>query len=288
MKSMTGYGSAEHRDESLQLTVEIKSYNNRFLDLSFYLPSYLGSLEPSLREYLGDRISRGKVEASVRITEFQDPSEITVDEGLARRYVCGLEELRAICGSEEPIRLEHVAGLEGIFRARRERDAESYADMVESALGRAFEVFETSRIREGARTKEDVLLHMGTIGKELERVAAFSPRIRETVLENLRSRFTELLGDGIDESRVMSEAALLLVKFDVNEEIQRLRSHLQAFADIAAGGEPCGKKLDFICQELNREVNTLGSKNILLEVDASIISMKDGVEKIREQLRNVE
>ena len=288
MKSMTGYGSAQESSEALQLTVEVKSYNNRFLDLTFNLPSYLGSLEPRLREYVAPRVARGKIDVSVRITEWQEQSEMVLDVALAQSYIRGLEQLREIAESEEPVGLDQLSRMEGVFKAREARDPETYAAMVEDVLARAFESFEGSRVREGDHTRTDVVLQLGGLRKEVERVAQAAPEIRRTVVANLRERFVELLGEGAEESRIMAEAALLLVKLDVNEEIQRMRSHMSAFEKIVEAGGSCGKKLDFICQELNREANTLGSKNMLLEIDDAIITMKDRIEKIREQLRNVE
>ena len=178
--------------------------------------------------------------------------------------------------------------MDGIFKVSRTRDNEFLWPVLESVLDRAFVEFDESRLVEGRNTMEDVRKLLDTIDGDLCRIEDFVPTMELKIREGLRTRFEETMGDSVDESRILSETAVLLMRFDINEEIVRMRSHLESFTRILEQEEETGKKLDFISQELSRETNTIGAKNMVREVDNSVISIKFSLEKIREQLRNVE
>ncbi len=288
MKSMTGYGFSEWIDDRHRVTVDIRSYNNRYLDILLYLPHGFSQFELRFRRFLSSRIRRGKVEVYLGVEELEDDSEVRLDKKSVAAYLKALAELKEISGINEEIKLLHVLRMDGIFKVSRTRDNEFLWPVLESVLDRAFVEFDESRLVEGRNTMEDVRKLLDTIDGDLCRIEDFVPTMELKIREGLRTRFEETMGDSVDESRILSETAVLLMRFDINEEIVRMRSHLESFTRILEQEEETGKKLDFISQELSRETNTIGAKNMVREVDNSVISIKFSLEKIREQLRNVE
>jgi uncharacterized protein (TIGR00255 family) len=288
MKSMTGFAYREHRDERHKITITIKSYNNRFLDILIYLPSFLNPLEPKLRDFLSKRISRGRVEVYVKSLELNEAAEINVDHLYVQSYARALRQLAEAAGIREKLRLSHLLRIEGMLKADSSVDLDAYWSDFQPLLDSVFQEFDQLRSTEGEATARDILGLLEAIEAELEKIEAVAPQLEEKIRRDLRTRFEDLLSNGIEENRILTETAVLLMKSDIHEELVRSRAHLKSFRKIIRDGGPMGKKLDFICQELNREFNTIGSKNLLMEVDSAIVSLKDHVEKIREQLRNVE
>jgi uncharacterized protein (TIGR00255 family) len=288
MTSMTGFGQGEHRDAHLRMTLEIRSYNNRYLDLFVNLPFNLKQLEPRIREYLSARIQRGKVEVYLGVAELEEDLEVRVDAARVKTYVSALHELARIAGIREKARLSHMLELEGILKTESRRDPEALWALMLPLFDRAYEEFQRSRVEEGKKTEEDIRRLAVAIGERVKAIEALIPQIEEKLIQGLRERFRQLLGEGVDETRILSETAVLLVKFDINEEVQRMKSHLGALFDSIGRDGTHGKRLDFVCQEIGREINTIGSKSTMLEVDQGVIAVKDALEKIREQLRNVE
>ena len=288
MTSMTGFGHGELRDPALQMVLEIRSYNNRFLELSLNLPYSLKQLEPRIREFLSARIQRGKVELYLSVIELEEGTEVLIDQGRVRAYMSAIQQLRRTTGIREKPSLAHLIGLDGVLKAvsRRDPDA-SWATLV-PLLEKVFADFEKSRITEGRKTAEDLGRLAAAIAEKIRLIEGKIPAIEAKIKESLRERFRELLDEGIDESRILAETAVQLVRFDINEEVQRMKAHLESLTEAIGQPGPQGKKLDFICQELGREINTIGSKSVTLEIDQAVISVKDTLEKIREQLRNVE
>jgi len=288
MKSMTGFGYHEHQDEKRHITITLKSYNNRFLDIFVFLPPALGQLEQRFREYLAARIRRGRVELYLKCEEYESNPTVILDKASVRAYAQALRELAVEIGSNEPIRLSHLLKLEGVLKAEQSRDAGEYWGALYPHLETAFQDFERMRLKEGETTEQDIRRLLGQIEGSLAVVESCASRIEEKVREDLRARFQELMGGGLDEARLMAETAVLLMRFDIHEELMRIGNHLESFQAVMAEGGADGKKLDFLCQELNREVNTVGSKSLFAEVNQAVVSLKDCLEKIREQLRNVE
>ncbi len=288
MISMTGFGHGEHRDSRMHMTLEIRSYNNRYFEPSINLPYSVKQLEPRVREYLAARIVRGKVEFYLGIAELEDDSEIHVDAGRVRAYMDALRELKRVAGVGGRIGLTHILGLEGVMKSDSRRDPEELWKAVLPLLEKVFAEFNASRIAEGRRTEADIRRCAETIRSHVAVVEAKVPEIEARVRDGLRDRFRELLGEGVDQSRVLAETAVQVMRADVNEEVQRMKAHLDSLFDALGREGAHGKRLDFVCQELGREINTIGSKSVLLEVDQAVIAVKDGLEKIREQLRNVE
>lgn len=288
MKSMTGYGHGEKIDERLSVSVELKSYNNRFLDVFVNLPPFLSALEPRVRDFVSERCQRGKVEVSIRAKELQGAVSVSVDENAAAAYYQAIKGLSAKLGLEEVPRLSSILALEGVMQTEKTRDPERFWQAVEPQLAAAFGLFEAARVREGKATEADILSHIGKIEASLSLVSGHVPALEASIKENLRTRFREVLGDAADENRVLAETAVLLMKYTISEELSRLKTHLAEFREEVARNPAPGKKLDFLCQEINREINTIGSKSPVLEVSRAVVEMKDALENVREQLRNVE
>lgn len=291
MKSMTGYGYAEVQAEAASVSVELKSYNNRFLDLVISVPSAYSALEQKIRDHLGPKLTRGRVEVYVKVRESEGAGDISLDEGAVRGYMAALDRLRELAGLDEPARLSDLLQIEGIFSVDRSRDPEKYWELLAPILEQAYGDYDATRAREGESTRRDVEAQLGRIEEGVGRIEQFAPAYEAQLREMVRARFAEVMEDAVDENRVYSETAALLVRYSINEEIVRLRSHLDSFREILAhsdDGNGVGKKLDFICQELNREINTTGSKSTMVEINRIGVEIKDAIENIREQLRNVE
>jgi uncharacterized protein (TIGR00255 family) len=288
MKSMTGYAYTIRQDENLSLSVEIKGYNNRFLEIAIYLPPFLSALEPGIREYLAGRFKRGKIEISVRLKEYNIPVSVSVNREAVRAYGEAIAVLSGELRLEEKPSLSMLLGMEGILDIEKDRDDERYRQLIEPALQTAADKFEAERIREGDHTEAAILSHIAVLESRVKTVTDYVPAMEAALEENLRSRFNEVLGNEIDENRILTETAALLVKYTIAEEVSRLSAHLAEFRAEAERNESPGKKLDFLCQEINREINTIGSKTPNLEVSRAVVDMKDALENIREQLRNVE
>jgi uncharacterized protein (TIGR00255 family) len=288
IKSMTGFAHREISAAGLRGSIEVKSYNNRYLDLSISLPPYLARLEPRFREYLAARIVHGKVELCLRIRELDVPVRASADIEAAKAVAGVLRTIGKACGIDEPLRLGNVLSFEGVVAYERDVDEDTLWARFEPELGACFADYEDSRLREGATTRDDIEVQLGRISTAVESVRAQVPEIERTVRTQLQTRFKDVMGDAVDEGRVLAETASLLMKYTVNEELSRLAAHIASFARIMDGEDAPGKKLDFLCQEMNREVNTIGSKNILLPVSQAVVELKDALENVREQLRNIE
>ena len=288
MKSMTGYGYREMQNESHQISVELKSYNNRYLDININVPSSLGILEPRLREYLSSRLNRGRVELTIRYRQISEELTFSVDTESVIRFSAFLNELKITAGIDDPLKLDHLLKMNELIKYERHVDPEAAWSGILTLLAEAHGEYEEGRIREGNQTELNILKQLDIVIATTEFIESRSADLEELIQANIRERFTQVLGDTTAEERVLAETAVLLIKFSINEELERLSGHIGEFKRTLEQGEQPGKKLDFICQELQREVNTIGSKSTLFEVNRAVVEAKDGIEKIREQLKNVE
>ncbi|MDR1566824.1 MAG: YicC family protein [Treponema sp.] len=288
MKSMTGYAYSEKSDEAVTVSAEIKGYNSRFLDLTVNLPPRLSSLEPRIRNYIASRFSRGKIEVTLRFKETNTAVTVTVNTEAARAYWNAVSELAGSLGIPEKPGLDIILGLEGVLETEKNRDDEKYRNYTSPVLADAADQFESERIREGKHTEDDIRSHIAILESSVDIVASHAPELEKYIRENLSARFEELFGDKIDETRILAETAVLLMKYTISEELSRLSSHLKEFRLEMERNPSPGKKLDFLCQEINREINTIGSKTPVLDVSRAVVDMKNALENIREQLRNVE
>jgi len=288
MISMTGFAYQKWAGEDISLSVEIKGCNNRFLELQAYLPPWLSYMEPKVRGVISGICGRGKVEITIRVKEINTPVNVTVNTNAARAYMEALSALAADLGIDAHLNIPVLTGMEGVLDIEKNYDEQRYWSVIEPVLREAVSVFQAERVREGKHTQEDILNSISAIESALKTVESHTGEIENSIKENMRARFKELLGDAIDENRILAETAVLLMKYTISEEVSRLSSHLAEFRAEAARNERPGKKLDFLCQEINREINTIGSKSAILEVSRAVVEMKESLENVREQLRNVE
>ncbi|MCL2196647.1 MAG: YicC family protein [Treponema sp.] len=288
MVSMTGYAYREKTGQDFSISVEIKGCNSRYLEIFVNLPPWLSMLETKIREKISSCCGRGKVEVFMRIREHNTPIKISINKNAARAYFDAMNDMAKELGIKEKPSLQALMDMESVLEIEKNRDDERYWQEIQPLLDDASKVFCQEREREGKHTEEDILSHLGLIESSLNKVSAFAPEIEETLKGNIKSRFTELLGNQVDENRVLSETASQLLKYTISEEISRLNSHLGEFRKETQSNQRPGKKLDFLCQEINREINTIGSKSAIIEVSTEVVRMKETLENIREQLRNIE
>jgi uncharacterized protein (TIGR00255 family) len=297
MNSMTGYGYQETQDQERSLSLEIKGYNSRYLEILISLPPFLSALEPRIRSYMVSRFQRGKIDLNLRIKEDEPALTVSVNRSALMAYGEAIAILSETLHLDEKPSLSLLLGLEGVLKTGvKSGDSEQYWTRIEPLLYAAADKFEAERIREGRHTEADIRSHLEVIDTSLKKVSALAPELEASIRSSLRARFMEFLQDAdldksghtIDEGRILAEVAVLMVKYTISEEISRLGSHLGEFrAELGRNPSP-GKKLEFLCQELHREINTIGSKTPILDVSRAVVDMKDALEKIREQLRNVE
>jgi len=288
MNSMTGFAWQERTTSDISVSVEIRGYNNRFLEVSLSLPSWLSCLEPQIRGLVSDRCGRGRVDVSIRVKEPNARVNVTVNTAAAKAYMEAVSKLGDILGIDEKISLSRLIEMEGVLETEKNLDVERSWNAVEPVLQEALATFVAERAREGKHTEDDILASVGRIELALQTVTSHVPTLEATIKENISARFKELTGGSIDENRILAETAVLLMKYTVSEELSRLSSHLCEFRAEAARNDRPGKKLDFLCQEINREVNTIGSKSTIAEVSRAVVEMKEALENVREQLRNIE
>ena len=294
IKSMTSFGRARVATEEKDITVELKSVNNRYFDCSMRLPRRYAFLEERIKAYIQQKgVTRGKLDVFVGVDTLADAdTEISVDETYARGYIKALETLRDSFSLRDDISVMTVAADRSVFTVRRaEDDAERDFEMIRAVLDKALDEFLAARSAEGGKIERDILAKLDFIRDCAKEIAAFS----EEEIASYQARFTErlkqLLGDNnivIDEARVLTECAIYADRVAIDEELTRLDCHFGAFRDILAAGEPCGRKLDFLLQEINRETNTIGSKAQNLEIAKRVVTIKAELEKIREQIQNIE
>ncbi len=289
MNSMTGYGYKEAIVENTQISVEIKSVNNRFLDLNVNIPSFLNPLESKIRKIISEKIIRGKVDVTIRVKDMNSTAKVSADPQAAIMYRDAISKINEALGCKsEDIPLSLIINQDGVLTITHEYDAQSYWIKIQGVFDEVFEQYIKDRSREGENLKKDLLAKLDVLDKCAAFFKEWQPKMEEKFKEQITTRFTELLGDNVDQNRIMTEVAAMMVKYTINEEIIRLHSHLSAMRREFEENPVPGKRIDFICQEANREINTIGSKNQFTEVGEMVINAKDALENIREQSKNVE
>ncbi|MBO4319349.1 MAG: YicC family protein [Treponema sp.] len=289
MNSMTGYAYKEAVVEDTQISVEIRSVNSRFLDLNVNLPSFLNILESRIRKDIGQEVVRGKVDVSIRVRDLTSNAVIVADPKAALMYRDAFVSVAKALGKDaQDIPLELIIQQEGVLNVSHEYDAEAYWQKIQNVFKPVFAQFVEDRKREGENLKVDLLHKLDVLDECASFFKEWQPRMEERFRENITKKFHELLEDHVDENRILEETASMLVKYTINEEIVRLQSHLVALRKEITDDPVPGKRIDFICQEANREINTIGSKNQFTEIGSMVVQAKDALENIREQSKNVE
>ena len=289
--SMTGYGSAKGSVEGQEITVELKSVNNRYLDCSVRLPRNFLFAEDTVKQAVSAGVSRGKVDVFVSAQASQDSGTVvSVNEELARGYRDAVVRIAETLGLESGLNAFSLARFPDVLTVeRRELDKDKAAAALSEITAKAVEEFNAMREREGERLRRDMLGKLETIERLVSVVQERSPQTVKEYRERLEARLRDILADrSLDEQRVITEAAIFADRTAVDEETVRLRSHIAQFRTMLEEGSPIGRKMDFLVQEFNRESNTIGSKCSDASLAKVVVDLKSEIEKIREQLQNVE
>ena len=296
-KSMTGYGRAQMLENGRDVLVEIRAVNHRYYEFSARLPRTCMYLEEKLKAFLNGKIARGKVEVSVTITRPDGKDAlIAVNRSVAEGYVHALRQLNAEKGEEgkewleDDIRLSTLLRLPDVFTVTKaQEDENAIWQQVAQVTENALDGFLSMRRCEGERLAEDLLAKLDGLEQMLAQIESIAPGVAESYRERLFAKLTELMKDtNIDQQRVLTEAAIFAAKTAIDEETVRLHSHIAQFRGLLAEDAPVGRKLDFLVQEMNREVNTIGSKAQELSITRLVVDMKSEIEKSREQIQNIE
>ncbi len=290
MRSMTGYGRCTVERDGRVLTVEAKSVNHRFLDIAFRMPRSFSFMEDDMRRQIGTVLKRGHVDVFVTYKNLrEDSKQVEIDPALLAGYMKALDEAESKYGLKDDRSLTRVLGFRDILVvSEAEEDEDALRALMTEALGGALSENDRMREREGVSMKEDFLVRAANIAAIRERIAKRWPEIQEEYREKLTARLRELVGQNADEGRILTEAAIVADRSAIDEELVRLQSHLGQLHEMIQAAEPVGRKLDFLVQEMNREVNTIGSKTQDIAVTGAVVECKSEIEKLREQVQNVE
>jgi uncharacterized protein (TIGR00255 family) len=282
---MTGFAAAEYANDTISLSVEIKGCNSRFLELFICLPPAYSTLEPEIRTLASTFCARGRVEIAIKLKENHQPWSVTINEAAVAAYTSAAARIRP----GETIPLATLLTLDGVLESGQPAlPPQTLWQTLAPVLNSTLEQFDTSRRREGGATQTEIRTHLATLTTNTSAIAARTSEIEAILQKNIHTRFTSLLGDAVDEQRILTETAALLVKWTIAEETARLGGHLEAFAEELETSSAPAKKLEFLCQEINRELNTISAKTPLLDVSRAVVNSKEALENIREQLRNIE
>ena len=291
LKSMTGYGRAQQCIDNYEITVEIKSVNHRFFEFNAKTPRAYGYLDEKLKSFVQRSVSRGKIDVGVTIYKTEGlSSEVEVNKALAGEYVNALRQLEGELNLKDDLTLSSISRFSDIFTVKKINEDEQVVwEYVSEVANQAVEKFVAMRADEGKQMKKDLVEKLEHIESLVTKLEEQSPNTVMAYRERLTAKMNEVLGaQNRDESRILLEAAIFSEKVAVDEETVRLRSHIKQFYNLLEAKEPIGRKLDFLVQELNREANTIGSKAQDVEMTAVVVDIKSDIEKIREQIQNIE
>lgn len=290
IKSMTGYGRGTYENDGRLYTVEIKTINHRYNDVTVRLPRYLSFLEDDVRKYISKTINRGKVEVYISLENMSDKGRnIKIDKVLAGTYINELRNLSEEYGIPNDITIMSLARMSDIVVVENDSQEELYWLELQEAIKVAVQNIDGARSVEGERLARDIDLRLDKISEYVELVGKSSEKLLEEYKIKLRNRINELnANDIVDENRIGIEIVLFADKSSICEEVTRLKSHIASFKNMLKTDGPIGKKIDFLIQEMNRETNTIGSKANSIGITNYVIEMKNEIENIREQVQNIE
>ena len=291
VKSMTGYGRHQQSIDGMNITVEIKSVNHRYFDFSSRTPRIYGFLDEKLKSYVQSRVSRGKIECYVQIDNLEDDSVVVeINHSLAKGYVKAFDELSQTYNIDNNLNAGILARFNDVLLIRKEEaDEDKIWSAVQTVAEIAVDKFIEMRQVEGLKLRDDICSRADIILSKVEYVEGRSPETVKEYTQKLLARMQDVLGSvNIDETRILTEAAIYADKIAVAEETVRLRSHIDQLKDFFNSEEAIGRKMDFLVQEINREANTIGSKASDVNIARCVLDIKSEVEKIREQVQNIE
>jgi uncharacterized protein (TIGR00255 family) len=292
IKSMTGYGRAEAIVGGKRIVVEIKSLNHRFLEVSLRLPGALSSLELELKKKINAKFSRGKIEVGVRIDSIASPERgvgLDLNMPLLRNYHSLLSRMKEELDLPDEISLAVMSSFRDVFVSQDDDDLEAVWKKLEVLLEEAVAMLMVMRAKEGETLVRDLRSRIKVVEQTVQIIQNRVPQVLKAYQKRLTERIKELVGDmEIDAARLMQEVAIMAEKSDITEEIVRFRSHIAQFVEMLQGDEAVGRKIDFLIQEMGREVNTIGSKSNDAEISMGVIEIKSELARIREQVQNLE
>ncbi len=292
IKSMTGFGRSQCEFNSKMFTVEVRAVNHRYMEYSSKIPRIYNFMDDKLKKVVSSKVSRGKTEVSISYTSMPNDNsiKITINNELAKEYIDSLRELGKEYNLTDDLTLSTISRFNDIFvQEKKEEDEEELENILISTLNEALDSFIDMRIKEGENLKNDILCRLDIIEKAVATIEEKSPVTVENYRKKLTDKVSELLQTtDIDSQRILTEVALLTDKLAVDEETVRLYSHIAQMRQMLESNEPIGRKMDFLVQEFNREANTIGSKAQDLEIAQVVVNIKSEIEKIREQVQNIE
>lgn len=290
IKSMTGFGRGKYENGGRTYTVEIKSVNHKYSDINVRLPRFLNSVEDKIRKRVAEVISRGKIDIFVTFENYSSQgTTIRINKELAKEYIKELKSLADEADLRFDLNVIDVSKFPEILKLEDEDNEELIGQELMIALDDALEKFVAMRELEGQKLVEDIERRIYLIQDKVNEITKFSSTLVEEYMTKLQTRVNELLAPGtVDEARLMQEIVIFSDKSSIEEELTRLKSHISQFLELIKQSSPIGKKIDFLIQEINREVNTIGSKANSLDITNKVIEIKTEVENIREQIQNIE
>lgn len=290
LKSMTGFGHCEYSENGITFTIEIKTVNHRYFDTYLRMPKQLSGFEERVRSRLASKIGRGKVDVYITYeNQSDDAMEVLLDERLARAYSTALKKIAESLSLRDDISVSSLARFPEILKVEKKDQDDVIGVILDKAVDQAIAVLIDMREREGERLKESMLANLAVLENWLALIREKAPEVVKDYREKLEARINEMVDiQKVDPSRLAMEVALFADRCNIDEEIVRLASHIIQMRHMLNEGSPVGKKADFLIQEMNREVNTIGSKASDLEITRSVVEMKSEIEKLREQIQNIE
>ncbi len=287
---MTGFGKGEYEKNGIKFTVEVKSVNHRYNDVSVRMPRTFYSIEEKVKSLVSDYITRGKIDIYINYTSFEPDVSIELDKNLTKSYIECYELIRKEFSIKDEINLSLIARFPDIIRVEKlEKKEDIIWDVLQKAISSALVSFNEMREREGLRLYKDILGKVSCISEMVKEIDILSKDMAEINKKKFYQKVKDLAEDiSLDENRLMTEIIIIADKSSIDEELVRLKSHLEEFRDTLDSETSSGKKLDFIIQEMNRETNTIGSKANEINIVNHVISIKTEIEKIREQVQNIE
>jgi len=290
IKSMTGYGRGQAQVEGLSFSIEIKAVNHRYGDINVKAPRLLSAYEADIKKRVASCLKRGKIDVFI---SQESSSELTatpvVNESVAKAYVAAFESLKEISGLSGDVSLEFLASQKDVLSFKEvEVDTDVLKTCLFEALDNALDAMLSMRIREGEATRVDIANRLRSIATEVDEIEKYAPTVPVEWQQKLKERLSRLQEKDGDPQRIAQEIAIFADRCDISEEISRFHSHLDQFGKLMDNSEPVGRQMDFLVQELNREANTMGSKSNDAELTRHVVTLKSELEKIREQVQNLE
>ena len=286
---MTGYGKSRSSKNNISVEVEVKSINSRFFEVSLKLPAVLSQYDYELREFIKTKVQRGKISVIIHFKKNGIENGVSIDQEKLAAHLSLIRKVKKIAGIKEEIKLEHIIGNKELFSAQDNDLTKAEFELIKNTLNKAFDKLLQMKKKEGAELSKDFLIRIETINKRVSEIEKEFKRNIDDYFAKLKERIKDLVENPeLNEDRLNLELALIADRADITEECVRLQSHLKFFKESLKTEKEPGKKLNFLCQEMNRETNTISSKSVATSIIHTSVLIKEEIEKIREQLQNIE